>query len=75
MCALTTSVVCLLNIIVTIWAISNHKLEEGFAQLFQGSCAEVANMSLWIHLAINVMSTLLLSASNCGCSTNIRPGL
>jgi len=22
-------------------------------------------MSLWIHLAINVMSTLLLSASNC----------
>lgn len=64
-CAITASTVCLLNIIVTIWAVSSHRVSGGLSYLYTGSCAEVAHMSLWIHLAINAMSTLLLSASNC----------
>jgi len=64
-CAVTAITVCLLNIILTIWAVANHHVDNEVSSLYAGSCKEVASMSLWIHLAINVMSTLLLSASNC----------
>jgi hypothetical protein len=33
--------------------------------LYTGSCATTAKMSFWIHLLINILSTTLLSASNC----------
>lgn len=64
-CATTAIVVCLLNVILTIWAATSHKSSGGLSYLYTGSCSEVATMGLWIHLAINAMSTLLLSASNC----------
>lgn len=68
-CAATTMLVCLLNIALTIWATTNHSVEDGISYLFTGSCKEVARLSLWVHLGINIMSTLLLSASNCGLCT------
>ena len=37
----------------------------GLGNLYTGDCSKVGNMSLWIHLAINAVSTMLLSASNC----------
>lgn len=55
----------LLNVILTIWAVTNHQLVGGISYLYTGSCSEVRDMSLWIHLGINIMSTLLLSGSNC----------
>jgi len=64
-CAATAGTVCLLNITLTIWAVANHSMVDGLSYLYTGSCSEVANMSLWMHLGINAMSTLLLSASNC----------
>lgn len=63
-CAATAVFVCLLNITLTLWAVINHKVEDGLSYLYTGSCQEVATMSLWIHLGINAMSTMLLSASN-----------
>lgn len=68
-CAATAVFVCLLNITLTLWAVINHKIEDGLSYLYTGSCQEVATMSLWIHLGINAMSTMLLSASNCTCVT------
>jgi hypothetical protein len=65
LCAATAATVCMLNITLTIWAVTNHELVGGISYLYTGSCSEVANMSLWIHLGINAMSTMLLSASNC----------
>lgn len=64
-CAVTAVTVGLLNISLTIWAVTNHELINGISYLYTGSCSEVASMSLWIHLGINAMSTMLLSASNC----------
>jgi hypothetical protein len=64
-CAATAVTVCLLNISLTVWAVANHQLVDGISYLYTGSCSEVASMSLWIHLGINAMSTILLSASNC----------
>ncbi|CZR50129.1 uncharacterized protein PAC_00001 [Phialocephala subalpina] len=62
-CATITGVVCLLNISLTACAVHNHHIADGLSYLYTGSCTDVANISLWIHLAINGMSTLL-SASN-----------
>lgn len=64
-CAATAATVGLLNISLTVWAVTNHEIISGISYLYTGSCSEVANMSLWIHLGINAMSTMLLSASNC----------
>jgi hypothetical protein len=64
-CAAVATMVCLINIVLTLWAIRNHGHENGLSYLYTGSCTEVASISLWIHLGINVMSTVLLSASNC----------
>jgi hypothetical protein len=71
-CAATAATICLLNITLTIWAVVNHNLVNGLSYLYTGSCTEVASLSRWIHLGINAMSTLLLSASNCGISMNPR---
>jgi hypothetical protein len=73
-CAAITTVVCLLNTALTIWAITNHRIEDGISYLYKGSCKEVANMSLWIHLGINAMSTTLLSASNCELNSSQQLG-
>jgi SNF family Na+-dependent transporter len=70
-CATTAVMVCLLNITLTIWAVTNHQLVDGLSYLYTGSCQEVAKMSLWIHLGINAMSTMLLSASNCKSSSSL----
>lgn len=64
-CSTIASTVCLLNTILTIWAATKYKATGALGYLYTGSCSEVANMNLWIHLGINAMSTLLLSASNC----------
>lgn len=64
-CAITALVVLLLNLSVTVWASVKYGVSGGTSYLYTGSCERVASMSLWIHLGINVMSTLLLSASNC----------
>lgn len=63
-CAGTAGVVLLINSILTLWASIKYGNEGGFATLQEGSCKKTKTLSLWLHLAINVLSTLLLSASN-----------
>lgn len=57
-------VVCLLNIAALIWATVVHDSRGPIAPLYKGSCSTVSQMSLWMHLLINILSTLLLSGSN-----------
>ena len=59
-----TGTVFLLNVILTIWAIRTYGTQNGYATLVQGECSKTRKASTWIHLVINVLSTLLLSASN-----------
>ena len=54
----------MINVIVTIYAVVKHGSHSEQSPLYVGSCREVSRLSLWIHLAINALSTLLLSASN-----------
>ncbi|KAG9741613.1 hypothetical protein KCU73_g8879, partial [Aureobasidium melanogenum] len=60
---LITSLVALTNLGVLIWA-STLGIEDGSATVFEGSCEETRRITFWVDLAINILSTLLLGASN-----------
>lgn len=63
---LTAGVALMINISVGAWALTNRGRRSGalLVELFQGDCKKVANMNTWVHLAINALSTALLSGSN-----------
>ena len=65
-CAATVVVVLLINVALTIYVATNpeYKMERGTGTLYSGSCAKAKTIGLWLHLGINVLSTLLLSGSN-----------
>ena len=63
-CAWSSMVVLVLNVSATIWAGSNFSIKDGIGTLYAGSCKQNSNLGFWIHLLINVLSTILLGASN-----------
>ena len=67
-CAASVMVVLLINISLTIYAATNpgYKMERerGIKTLYSGSCDKSRTIGLWLHLGINVLSTVLLSGSN-----------
>ncbi|PUU77981.1 hypothetical protein B9Z19DRAFT_1127461 [Tuber borchii] len=65
-CATSVVVVLFINVGLTIYAATNpeHKMEGGIGTLYEGSCDKSRTIGLWLHLGINVLSTLLLSGSN-----------
>jgi hypothetical protein len=56
--------VLMLNLLLTVWASLSFPMDGGYGTLIQGGCSKVASWALWLHLAINVLSTILLAASN-----------
>ena len=64
LCALTAATVLIVNVMLTIIASVKYGLHAGFGTLLDGNCRTTRNLNLWLHLAINVLSTLLLGASN-----------
>ena len=63
-CALMSGIVLLVNLILTIWAVKSFPISDGIGTFQHGSCKRTRTLSLWLHLAINILSTLLLGASN-----------
>ena len=63
-CAGTAMTVLAINFILTLWGSQKYGSIGGLATIQEGSCQETKTLSLWLHLAINILSTLLLSASN-----------
>lgn len=63
-CAGVAAAVLLINLIFTIWAISRSEIQNGLGTLQDGNCKRTANLTFWAHLIINILSTLLLGASN-----------
>ncbi|KAL6718922.1 hypothetical protein ACLMJK_003157 [Lecanora helva] len=57
-------VILLTNFILTLWAAAHYPHLHGVSTLYQGSCAFVKRLDLWLHLLINVLSTGMLMASN-----------
>ncbi|KAL6714604.1 hypothetical protein ACLMJK_008029 [Lecanora helva] len=63
--ALCALIVLTINVSILIWVKAKyHVPNSGSAKIFEGSCSKKTKISVWCHLAINVCSTLLLSASN-----------
>lgn len=63
-CAVTTGAVLVVNTVLTIWASKRYNLSNFIGTIHEGNCDQAERLDLWLHLAINVLSTLLLSASN-----------
>jgi hypothetical protein len=63
-CAGLTGTVFLINLVLTIWAWTKFDVNEGIGTIHQGNCDRTKSLSLWLHLAVNVLGTALLSASN-----------
>ena len=54
-----------INVSLLIWIKAKyHVPNNGSAIVYEGSCSKKTTISVWCHLAINVCSTILLSASN-----------
>lgn len=62
----TAFAVLLLNISTFIWVFASFELSSGTATIYEGPCDRTMKTSTWSHLAINIISTLLLSANNVG---------
>lgn len=56
--------VLFINLILTIWAISSSEVQNGLGTLQDGKCKRTASLIFWAHLVINILSTILLGASN-----------
>ena len=65
-CATSVMVVLLINVGLTIYVATNAEMtrESGIRTLYEGSCDKSRTIGLWLHLGINILSTLLLSGSN-----------
>ena len=63
-CAVASAVVMVINLTLTVWASKRYGLQEGLGTILDGKCSETKKLAMWTHLGINVLSTLLLGASN-----------
>lgn len=56
--------ILLSNFGLTVFAASQFNTQRGVGLIYQGDCATVGKLNLWLHLLINLLSTGMLSASN-----------
>lgn len=57
-------VVLVINVVACIMAMSKHEVAGNLAILYDGDCNKAKHLDLWLHLLINILSTMLLGASN-----------
>lgn len=60
----TTVLVLIVNVVFAAVAASKYEFIEGRGTLFEGDCAHAKRLNIGIHLIINILGILLLSASN-----------
>ena len=63
-CAWISGSFLTINTIATIWCSATFGMEGGLGTIQDGSCTITKKLGFWLHLVINVLSTLLLGASN-----------
>ena len=64
LCAAMVTAVLILNVAITAWAACTFGLFGGIGTIHRGPCPSIKRTGLWLHIAINVLSTMLLGASN-----------
>lgn len=63
LCAFSAGFAFFINLALIIWT-STKGVEGGIATIQEGDCNTTKRLDLWLHLGINLLSTLLLGASN-----------
>lgn len=56
--------VLLINVVWLCYAKSRYGIVDGYGTIRKGECSEVKSLNNWLHLLINILSTLLLTGSN-----------
>lgn len=59
-----TAVIFLVNLSWMVWGSTRYEVANGIGSIYQGSCNTTKQLDQWLHLAINVLSTLLMGSSN-----------
>lgn len=68
--AISSSIVFVLNLAALLWSVSHRKsaLQNGSIVLRIGAnasqCASIKTTNTWLHLLINILSTIILAGSN-----------
>lgn len=62
--ALWVLIVVFINTGLTIWAVKKYGEDGGVGTVYAGSCTKTKKLSMWLHLGINALATVLLSGSN-----------
>ncbi|MCJ1245531.1 hypothetical protein MMC30_002735 [Trapelia coarctata] len=62
--ACSVVIVLLANISLAIWIRTRSDITDGQGVFSEGTCSDVRSLSTYMHLVINVLSTILLSCSN-----------
>jgi hypothetical protein len=57
-------VILISNLGFTLWGVKHYPSPHGIGIIYQGNCALVKRLNLWLHLLINFMGTAMLMASN-----------
>ena len=64
--AVSAFVSLIANLTLAVWS-TTHRGDNSLGvliEVFRGDCVEASRLNLWVHLAVNAISTILLSASN-----------
>jgi hypothetical protein len=62
--AVVATLVLIINVSWLGYAKAKYGIQNGFGVIRKGHCDGVKKANTWIHLAINILSTLLLTGSN-----------
>lgn len=64
LCAAVVAAGLIINLVVTIWAATSFGLSGGIGTIHVGPCSSIKRTGLWLHIGINLLSTMMLGASN-----------
>lgn len=53
-----------INVVAAVWLKRHPNASSNLVEVYKGDCGQVSRMDMWIHLLINIISTLLLGGSN-----------
>lgn len=56
--------VLVINLTSLVWAVARYGSEDGISILYRGNCHKARSLITVLHLIINLLSTILLNASN-----------
>lgn len=62
--AFIAGLVLAINLLWFAWAKKKYGITSGYGTIHRGDCRVAKNLNKWLHLLINILSTLLLMGSN-----------